>query len=641
MNTQRLPRLSRRRVLLMAGVLGWLLAACGRRRAARLIPTSTPEPTPPPPTASPQPSSTASPQPSPTTAPSATSVPPTTTPLPPSRTPTLTARPTASATPRPTASPTPADKYADLVLLNGKVVTMDSAGSSAQAVAIKDGLIQAVGNTATVRALAGPKTKVLDVRGQTITPGMIDPHNHMQVMGQMNNFYQAFLPPEVKSLADLRAKLAEVVAKTPQGEWIKGYYLALTDGRMPNRQDLDPVSPNHPVWMMQQGGHYGSANSAALKLANITAKTPNPEGGLIERDAKGEPTGVFYNHRAMDLLRRYIPPVTPEMVREYILSSLPLFAACGVTSFQDNNVRGTDWIKIYMDLGRSGQMMLRGDVYYTLEWPSDLDRALQLAKEYGSPSPTDHLVRFAGFKFLIDGQAQMAFCHQPHNGTRWDVSTWEAKSYKKAMRALQETGLQVCVHCIGDAATDLTLDAYEEAMNAFPRSDPRHRIEHCILCTPQSVKRMKDLGVVVSTQPQFIRLGGDLWRNLFGEERAKRCVVTRDWLESGVHLALGSDAPTTPWYNPQITLAGAVNRMTLSNQTFQPSQCLTIQEALYAHTMGAAYAAHAEKTRGSIEVGKLADLAVWGEDPLTTPSKQLAQIAVVMTLVGGKIVYQA
>jgi hypothetical protein len=548
---------------------------------------------------------------------------------------TPTGAPTRLATPSitPTAS---APGSADMLLLNGKVITMDAADTLAQAVAIKDGLIQAVGTTEKIKTLVGEKTKVVDLKEKTITPGLIDPHNHVQVMGLMQSSYVAFMPPEVKTIKDLQARLAEALAKKPKGEWLQGYFLALSEGRLPNRHDLDPASPNHPVWVLQQGGHYGSANSLALKMAGVTAGTPNPSGGVIERDAKGEPTGVFYNHRAMDVLRRHIPLSTEDMTRENIVSSLPVFAACGITSFQDNNVRGVDNIRIYGEVGQQGKMTLRGAVYYTLEWPQDLDRALKEIKRYDDP-----FIRFAGFKFLLDGQAQMAYCHQPHNGVRWDLATWEPKSFKQTVRALHDTGLQICVHCIGDAAVDLTLDAYEEAMKANPRSDPRHRIEHCVLCTPQATRRMKDLGVVVSTQPQFLRVGGDHWQTVFGEERMRRAIVTREWLEAGVHVALGSDAPTTPWYTPQVTLAGAVSRLTASNRVVGAEQCMTIQEALRAHTLEAAYAAHEEKIKGSIEVGKLADLAVWNQDPYTASVQQLWNATIAMTMVGGKIVYQA
>jgi predicted amidohydrolase YtcJ len=598
-----------------ATVIGGLLEACGRRAALRT-------PTRPPP--SPMPTATQT-----LASPTVTPVPPpTATPIP---------SPTATPVPSPTVTSTPSlQGLADRILLNGKVITVDPADTIAQAVAVKNGRIQAVGSDDEVRALAGLETETIDLAGRALTPGLIDAHNHFQVMGLMQGYYVPLMPPEVRTLAELQAKLKEAVVQTPKGEWIKGYYLGLAEGRLPTRHDLDPISSEHPIWLMQQGGHYGSANSLALQIADITADTPNPPGGVIGREADGQPDGVFYNHRAMDLLRRHIPPYTSEMIHENILSTQPLFAACGVTSFQDNNVRGVDTVRTYLEVGRRGEMYLRGAVYYTLEWPGDLDRALTQMEHY-----QDDFMRFAGFKFLLDGQTLMAYCHEPHNGVRWDMPTWDPQTFKDAVRKLHDTGLQICVHCIGDAAADLTLDAYEEAMNANPRPDPRHRIEHAILTKPHSTQRMKDLGVVVSTQPAFIRLGGDYWPTVFGPQRADRLMVTREWLESGVPLALGSDAPTGPWYTPQMTMAEAVARLDRNNQHLEPDQALTIQEALRAHTLGSAYAAHEEGIKGSIEPGKLADLVVWSEDPYTAPLQRLWQIPIAMTLIGGEIVYQA
>jgi predicted amidohydrolase YtcJ len=256
--------------------------------------------------------------------------------------------------------------------------------------------------------------------------------------------------------------------------------------------------------------------------------------------------------------------------------------------------------------------------------------------EYGAG---DDFMYFAGFKFLLDGQPKMAYCLEPHNGERWDLSTWDPPVYKDAVRRLHDTGLQICVHCVGDAAVQLTLDAFEEAMNANPRPDPRHRIEHCVLTTPEQTQRMRDLGVVVSTQPQFLRTGGDGYAALFGEERARRAIVTREWLEAGIPVALGSDAPSTPWYTPLITLFGAMTRITASNNFHEPDQAMTIQEALRAHTMGSAYAGHEEEIKGSIEVGKMADLVVWSQDPYTAPMQGFWQIPIDMTFVDGQPVY--
>lgn len=602
---------------MLMGLGSVLVAGCGRRlqrlRDATLAPTATLPSTPV--------ATEASPLIQPTLTPTNVS-----TPVPP--TPTVISEAVTS---------TPAGPAADLVLTNGKVITVDAGDRIVQAVAVKDGLIQAVGTDAEIQGYIGTETQQLDLQGRALTPGLIDPHNHLQVMGMMGSYYASLMPPDVRSLDDLRAKLQELAAQTPEGEWIVGYYLAVTEGRLPNRDDLDPASPNHPVWLVQQGGHYGSANSLALQAAGITAATNDPEGGVIERDAHGEPTGVFYNHRAMDLLRKVVPQQSHAQAMQNIIDTQAAFAACGVTTFQDNNVRGVDNIQAYFDVDRQGQMLIRGAIHYTLEWPSDLNRALNEVERYQG----NGFMRLAGFKFLLDGQAKMAYCHEPHNGVRWDLPTWEPQSFKDAVLELHKTGLQICTHCVGDAATDLTLDAYETAMNADPRPDPRHRIEHCLLSTPEATRRMRDLGVVVSTQPSFIRLGGDYYASVFGEERMSRIIVTREWLDAGVHLALGSDAPTTLWYTPQVTLFCAQNRLTGTNRQFHPEQCLTIQEALRAHTMGSAYAAQEETIKGSIEVGKLADLVVWSADPYTAQAQELWQMPVAMTLVGGRVVYQA
>ena len=543
------------------------------------------------------------------------------------------ARPTISVSP--TTAPVSATGTADMVLVNGKIITVDAKDTITQAVAIKDGLIQAIGTSDEIRTRAGAATKVVDLQGKTVTPGVVDSHCHLQVMGMMTEQYIPFLPPDVTSIESLQKKLAEVVAKTPKGKWVQGYYLALGQDVFPKKQDFDKVAPEHPVWIMQQGGHFGTSNSAALKIANITASTPNPQGGVIERDKGGEPTGVFFNHRAMDLLRRNITLDVKDDPRAYATTPQDTFAACGVTSFQDNNVRGTDNISAYLDVAKQGKMKLRGAVYFTLEWPTDLNIALNQVERY-----QDSMMRFAGYKFLIDGQAPTAYCHEPHNGASWNMSTWDPAMFKRAVRALHDTGLQIAVHCVGDAATDLVLDAYEEAMKANPRSDPRHRIEHAVITTRDATKRMKDLGVVVGTHPTFIRVGGDSWVKYFGEERVKRAMVTREWLDNGVHFALGSDAPTTPWYMPQAAMRNAMMRNTYTNKVLGPEQCLTIQEALRAHTIGAAYAAHEEKIKGSIEVGKLADLAVWNEDPYSAADHLMA-VTFAMTIVGGQVVYQA
>ncbi len=524
---------------------------------------------------------------------------------------------------------------ADAVIINGDIWSMDSAGSKCRALAIKQGRILAVGAEDAIRPLASSTANIIDAGGRVITPGMIDPHVHFRLIGLDYVYYTPFMPPEVKDVASLQSALKEVVRSKKPGEWVIAYYLVLTDQMIPDKSVLDAVSPDNPVFLMHIGGHWGTANSAAMKIAGVTSGTPSPVGGVIEEDSSGQPTGVFYNHRAMDVLRKDAPPVTQDLVIQSILNTQQLMAACGITSYHDNNLRGLDHIQAYQQLAKEGKITLRHTLYLTLEWPQDMDKVAQV-EQY-----RDDFSRFAGNKFLIDGQTPTAYCHQPHGGTRWDMPTWEPQMFKDTVRTLHDMGLQISTHCVGDAAADLALDAYEAAQNANPRSDPRHRLEHLILTTPDATHRMKDLGVIASVNPHFLYVAGDSYKNIFGEDRSNRIIVTREWLDAGVHLTIGSDAPSVPFHHPQATMAGGIGRYTLSKQILNPDQCLTFAETLRAHTIEAAYAAHDEHNLGSLEPGKFADLVIWKEDPSSLRVGELAQTEQVkMTMVGGKVIYE-
>jgi predicted amidohydrolase YtcJ len=309
----------------------------------------------------------------------------------------------------------------------------------------------------------------------------------------------------------------------------------------------------------------------------------------------------------------------------------------GVTTFGDVNARGLDRMQAYFDAARNNRMTIRGYILNTIEYYAELA---------GRPDAIDKMkyedayLHFGGYKFLLDGAVIAMNTHAPHNGIAWNVATWNPNQLKEAVKTLHGAGYQCSFHVIGDAAVDRALDAIEFAMNASPRADPRHRLEHAVLCTDAALKRMKDLGVVVSTQPQAIRLLGDYLREMLGEERAQRIIPTRAWLDLGVPLSLSSDAPTLPWYQPPITLAGALLRVSATNQVFGPEHRLTIKEAMCAHTMGGAHALFEEKTKGSLEPSKLADLIVWHQDPYATPPQNMTDLTIDLTMVGGKVVHE-
>ena len=526
-------------------------------------------------------------------------------------------------------------EMADVIFTNGSVLTVDAETSVVQAVAVKGEKILFTGSDHEVETLASDQTKRINLQGRAVTPGLIDPHLHFRVWGLQNSYYTPFMPPEVKDIPSLQNALRDFIKRLQPGDWVMGYYIGLSDKMIPTKQDLDPVSRDNPVFIMHIGGHWGTANSAAMQIAGVTNNTASPEGGIIEK-ANGELTGVFYNHRAMDVVRIYAPPISQEQIKTAILDTQKVMAACGITSFHDNNVRSVEDISTYQQMTRDGLLYLRNDLYLTLEWPSDLDKVAQVQPM------DDDVTRFAGYKFLIDGQGPTSYCHEPHTGVEYRLPTWDPDQFKEVIRNMHDTGLQICVHCIGDAATDLTLEAYEAAMNANPRSDPRHRIEHAILTTAAATQKMKDLGVAVCTQPAFIYLFGEGWEGLYGSDRMERILVTREWLDAGVHVSISSDAPSTPLYYPQATLAGAISRYSMKDKVIGADQALTFTEALRAHTIEGAYAGHHEDTLGSLEPGKYADLVVWPGDPSKMTLSELAQCSTVdMTMIGGKFVYEA
>ncbi len=249
-------------------------------------------------------------------------------------------------------------------------------------------------------------------------------------------------------------------------------------------------------------------------------------------------------------------------------------------------------------------------------------------------------MHFGGAKFQADGGLEGSYTHQPHDGIAWNIPIWKSKDLKEAVRAFHDAGYQVAIHTGGDAAVDMALDAIEAAMNANPRPDPRHRIEHSVLNTDKALQRQKDLGVVISTQPTLITAFGDAMFRIWGEERTQRAIPTRTWLDMGVPLCLSSDAPSMPWWDPQSTLFASVVRGTISKKPVSPEQAMTMEEAMYAHTMGGAYADFAENKKGSLEPGKFADLIVWHDNPYTAATEDIRKLTIDLTMVGGKVVYQ-
>ncbi|HUV62955.1 MAG TPA: amidohydrolase [Sedimentisphaerales bacterium] len=551
----------------------------------------------------------------------------------------LTAVPTPVS---PTAQPIPTlapGEVADTILVNGNIVTIDAQRTTAKALAIKDGIIRLVGDDQAARNLAGESSLVIDLMGRTVTPGLIDAHCHLSACGLLGTAYVDVSWPAVFTISEMQAKLAEKIADTPNGEWVVGAGWVTFEGRYPNKHDLDPISPNHPVFVVNQGGHMAAVNSLALELAGVNASTPDPGNGRFLREANGEPSGTVMNHPAMDYFRRLWPPdlLDVKVMETSILNPQATFAAMGVTSFQDVYARDMDRMQAYFDIARRGELSIRGQVMNVLEYIQELDGRIDAieAMRY-----EDDFMRFAGAKFQVDGALEASFTNEPHDGIAWNIPIWKPKDLNEAVRAFHDAGYQVALHTAGDAAVDMALDAIENAMNKNPRPDPRHRIEHSVLNSDEALQRTKDLGVVISTQPTLIRAFADAVERIWGEERMQRIIPTRTWLDMGVPLCLSSDAPSMPWWDPQSTLFSAIVRASASKKPVSPEQALTIEEAMYAHTMAGAYADFAENEKGSLEPGKFADLIVWHDNPYTVATEDILKLTVDLTMVGGKVLHQ-
>ncbi|MFN2120447.1 MAG: amidohydrolase family protein [Anaerolineales bacterium] len=528
---------------------------------------------------------------------------------------------------------------ADMVLTNGNIVTMDAARSTATTLAVKDGLILFTGDEAAAQAATGGTTEIIDLRGRTVTPGLIDAHCHLSACGLIGTAYVDVNWPGVSTVEQMQANLAERVAQTPPGEWVIGSGWLSFEGRFPNKHDLDPVSPNHPVMVISMGGHMAVVNSLALEMAGVNAGTPDPINGRFTREGNGEPDGLVQNHPAMDYFRRLWPPdlLDEKAMEASILNPQAKFASMGVTSFQDVYSRGMPRMQAYFDIARRGGMTIRGQIMNVLEYIQELDGRIEAIEAIRYE---DDYLRFAGAKFQADGGLEASYTHEPHNGIA-DIPVWQPNDLNEAVKAFHDAGYQVAIHTGGDAAVDMALDAIENAMNKNPRPDPRHRIEHSVLNTDRALQRQKDLGVVISTQPTLIRAFADGLFDIWGEERTQRMIPTRTWLDMGVPLCLSSDAPSMPWWDPQSTLFASIVRASISKKPVSPEQAMTLDEAMYAHTMGSAYADFAENKKGSLEPGKFADLIVWNDNPYSVKPAEILQLTIDLTMVGGRIVHQA
>jgi predicted amidohydrolase YtcJ len=546
----------------------------------------------------------------------------------------------------------PSTPTADLVLTNGKVITIDPVDSITQAVAVKEGKILEVGGNEKISKYIGLGTKVMNLKGKTVTPGLIDSHAHLPSFGLRENGW--FLKLQgVSSKDEILELLAQRARKTPKGEWISAWGVESLSLSYLNKDDLDRVTTEHPMLVVFTGGQWGFANSHALRIAGINKYTPNPPGSRIKKDlSTREPIGLLINYPALDLVRRHMPVPDDDKAEDALLFAARLYAAEGVTAVHDNffSLGSPYFHKAYFELAALEKMPLRIKLWAYMpnfHISTRVFQSLFESKDFHPKSKIKDLIFYnrenpklftslwGGFKMAVDGGGPTSHWYRNPG-----VCLHKPEELYNMFKLFHQAGHQVSVHAVGDNAVDLMLDIIEAANRDYPREGHRHRIEHALSPKTYSLERMNRLGVVISTHPQWFFAWGDKWTGLKMREDFFGVIPLKSFLKSNISLAMGADPPAFPVYKPQVALAEAVNRVTQGGYHFDPAESITIQEALKIQTMGSAYAGFQENEIGSIEKGKLADMVIWDRDFYTVPPDKIKDVKAEMTILGGKIVYR-
>jgi predicted amidohydrolase YtcJ len=535
---------------------------------------------------------------------------------------------------------------ADTVIQNARIITQDAEDRIVPAIAIRGDQVLAAGSEAEMAALKGANSCIIDARGQTIVPGFADGHVHSKAKTIRPETVD--LTP-VKTIAELLARVEAQVKKSAPGEIIltnaDWHEAQLAEQRLPSRWDLDPISPNNPVVVIR-GGHQYVLNSAALKLWNITRDTVSPPGGQITRAKDRDDINGELVDRARDLVR--LPERLPLTLDERVAmlkAEQARYNSLGVTSVRNPGASLED-MRDYQELAQRGEATVRTSVL--IRWDRKTP-ASQYRKELETwPAISgfgDKWVRLDGIKLGVDGGYEGGWMTEPYRepygqgGKYFGLNTVPGPLLGDVVKMLNELDLRPSTHAVGDAAVDLVLDAYEAAHKERPITDQRWSIEHAFITRPDQIKRIKDLGIVISAQSHLYLAGSSLI-DYWGRERAEAVAPMRSWLDAGIHVAGGTDNKL-PYYpeSPLLTFIHWVTRDTASAGVLGPDQAITRAEALRVATIENAYLTFEEALKGRLTAGQLADLVVLNQDIMTVPAADLPNTQIIATMVGGKFVY--
>lgn len=530
---------------------------------------------------------------------------------------------------------------ADLVLLNGTVWTGESGAPWADAVALRGGKIAAVGPERKIGRLAGGAARVVDLGGRLVLPGFIDSHTHFLDGGFS---LQSLRLRDASSREEFVLRVARKAGDLPKGDWILNGdwdHQRFNPPELPRREWIDHVTADHPVCVNRYDGHMVLVNTLALEIAGITAGTPPPEGGEIQEDPlTGEPTGILKD-AAIGLVSRHIPPFSFAAKVRAAETALREAAACGVTTVHDMGESSN--FEVYRELDRAGKLTVRIVLYTPIDGADALDRMLQ------KTAPGSDRLRVGGLKGFVDGSlgSGTALFFEPYSDNPRAFGLLHGQMFpdgimEKRLLATDRAGLQVAVHAIGDRANAIILDLFEALARENGPRDRRWRVEHAQHLRPSDIPRFGRLGVIASVQP-FHAVDDGRWAEAkIGRERCRTSFPFRSLMDSGALLAMGSDWTVAP-LDPLTGISAAVTRRTTDGKNpagWFPEQRLTLEEALAGYTRNGAYAEFAERTKGTIAPGKLADLVVLDRNIFKAPPETIADARVTLTILGGVVVYE-
>jgi len=515
----------------------------------------------------------------------------------------------------------------DLALLNGNIVTMDRRFKRAQAVAIVGERILRVGRNSDVKPLISKRSKVLDLRGKTVIPGIIDTHIHFVDYGLS---LQRIDLRGVRSIAEIQSKVMSKAKETPAGRWILGRgwdQERLKEKRCPDRHDLDKAAPENPVVLNRVCGHVCVTSSLGLQLAGITKETPDPQGGQIDKDPKtSEPTGVLRDEAMSLVWQRVPPPTQPELVAAIDAASRTALSA-GLTTVHAL-LRDSTYVEALQEARATGRLNVR--VYMGI--PVDLlGNLIGLGIKTGFGGDW---LKVGCVKMLLDGSlgGRTAALKEPYTDdpNNSGLLLYRKEELHQLVNRVHDSGYQLAIHAIGDHAIDLALDAIEEAQDKAPRKDHRHRIEHASIIAPKQIERMSRMRVIASVQPAFVT--SDFWAVSRVGKKREKWVYPFKTLFANVVTSAGSDCPVER-LDPIEGIWAAVTR-----GGSLPAERLGVEQALYMYTVNGAYASFDETEKGSISERKLADMVVLSRDPFTVSPEELKSIKVEKVIIGGRII---